>query len=432
MAKVFKRKEALDTITESLAWIRASCELRGLLGFFDNHIVSNYFFCRVLNTLHNLDLKEMDLIQSNYPAIDLGDTTNKTSFQVTSDESKPKIQYTLDKFMEKKLNKQYDHLTVLIIGKRQQTYKRLKVPKGLSFDKKKNIIDLKGLMSEIRKAKTPVLERLATVFHEEIGEAKKHAAPLIGVGITRADSLDPGEKPTFTVAPAEAEPTKSLLDEYKTKKKLVHVRPDELRRVFELVGRAGREGVTAAAYNGELDQHLREYQEWLDVKALVDRIDSLTVDLGIWASNKSEVAATDMEATLTFPDACAVVLDPQSGQAKRPQLPLAPTPPKKPSKDLFDFLGTGSPVTPRVSVQLPDLSAFAQALDRGSKRKPYTLKYQIANLRPGESVRLGQLAVVLHPAAVAPVNVKYRIVGTNMPKPSDGFIRVDVARPPSS
>ena len=69
MAKVYKRKEALDTITESLAWIRASCELRGLLGFFDNHIVSNYFFCQVLNTLRNLDYsgpRKLDHLVSYY------------------------------------------------------------------------------------------------------------------------------------------------------------------------------------------------------------------------------------------------------------------------------------------------------------------------------------------------------------------------------
>jgi hypothetical protein len=50
-------------------------------------------------------------------------------------------------------------------------------------------------------------------------------------------------------------------------------------------------------------------------------------------------------------------------------------------------------------------------------------------LRPGESVRLGQFAVVLDPTAIAPVNVEYRIVGENMPKPSVGVIPLDITQP---
>ena len=60
------------------------CELRGLIHLFDTHTISHDFFCRLLNEIYDLKLVVMDRLQANFPAIDLGDETNKRSFQITA------------------------------------------------------------------------------------------------------------------------------------------------------------------------------------------------------------------------------------------------------------------------------------------------------------------------------------------------------------
>src|SRR5262249_21755746 len=96
---VFKSGDSLRTITEALGWIMQTCRLQGMIKLFDNHVQAQRFFCRFLNSAYSLQLQQMDHIQTNYPAIDLGDAKNKVAYQITTDKGSDKIQHTLDKFV---------------------------------------------------------------------------------------------------------------------------------------------------------------------------------------------------------------------------------------------------------------------------------------------------------------------------------------------
>ena len=123
-----KRQDALDTITEGIAWLAMQCELRGLIHLFDTHTISHEFFCRLLNEIYDLKLVVMDRIQANFPAIDLGDETNKRSFQITADKSAHKIQSTIDMYVNLSLVDRYGRLQFILVGERQLTYNTLNVP----------------------------------------------------------------------------------------------------------------------------------------------------------------------------------------------------------------------------------------------------------------------------------------------------------------
>jgi len=56
----------------------------------------------------------MDKVRANYPAIDLGDAKRKVAYQITTEKRANKIQSTLDKFIQHKLNETYDTLKILI------------------------------------------------------------------------------------------------------------------------------------------------------------------------------------------------------------------------------------------------------------------------------------------------------------------------------
>jgi hypothetical protein len=167
---VFKRTDSLETIADGLAWIKLCCEQRGWLKLFGDHVAAQHFFCRFLNAAFNLSLVELDQIQANYPAIDLGDTTNRIAYQVTSERGGDKVQHTLDTFVRHGLEKKYDTLRILIVGNRQATYKTVAVPPTLVFDCDRDILGIEELVKYIGSLGSSRLEQLQTIMADEIKE----------------------------------------------------------------------------------------------------------------------------------------------------------------------------------------------------------------------------------------------------------------------
>ena len=165
---VFKRTDALAVISDGLAWIKISCEQRGLLRLFDNNVVAQRFFCQLLNAAFDLDLQVMDDVRTNYPAIDLGDATNRIAYQITTEKRSDKVQSTLRKFVQHNLNQHYDVLKILIIGDRQSSYTAVEVPYGLKFSCDQDILDIQGLLKKIDSLDTAHLERLQAIFEHEM------------------------------------------------------------------------------------------------------------------------------------------------------------------------------------------------------------------------------------------------------------------------
>jgi hypothetical protein len=196
---VLKRVEALGAISDGLAWIKVACEQRGWLKLFDEHVVAQHFFCRFLNAAFNLCLVEMDKIQANYPAIDLGDSTNRIAYQITSERRSDKVQHTLDKFVEHGLDKRYDALRILIIGDRQATYNSVVVPPSLQFDCDRDIMGIEELVKQIGNLDSARLETLQVILAEEM------KPPIAGQSRLDDDivklegrlTIDPGFADTF-------------------------------------------------------------------------------------------------------------------------------------------------------------------------------------------------------------------------------------------
>lgn len=173
----FKRGDHLRAITDGLAHVEKACELQGILKLFDNHVLAQNFFCRVLNVLYGLKLIEMDKIQANYPAIDLGDLENRVAYQITTERRGEKIQHTLDKFVEHSLDTVYDQLRILVIGERQSAYKSVAVPTQLQFNPEVDILGTRELLLDVNKLATPRLESLAVILKEELSTPNSGANP---------------------------------------------------------------------------------------------------------------------------------------------------------------------------------------------------------------------------------------------------------------
>lgn len=176
-----KRETSLRIVTEGIAWLATLCDVRGAIHLFDSHTIAHEFYCRLFNEIYDLKLEVMDRIQSNFPAIDLGDQINKRSFQVTAEKNGEKIQTTLDKYIKHGLSDKYGKLQILVIGEKQSSYKSVKVPTDLTFLPEDDIIDTKGLVKIIETLSTEKLARVAEIIQTEIKIADFPAELLLHV-----------------------------------------------------------------------------------------------------------------------------------------------------------------------------------------------------------------------------------------------------------
>jgi hypothetical protein len=179
MEMALRREDALKVITEGLSWLATQCKMRGGIHLFDANSIAHHFYCRLLNEIYDLRLVVMDRIQPNFPAIDLGDETNKRSFQVTAEKDKAKIQSTLEAYAKHRLAERYGKLQILIIGDRQSSYNNLVNPGSMTFVWQEDVIDTPQLIKHIEGLATDKLERIVDVIRSEIKQLSPMSGPAM-------------------------------------------------------------------------------------------------------------------------------------------------------------------------------------------------------------------------------------------------------------
>lgn len=117
------RKSLLDGIIHYLSILRVSVELHNSLNHQDINVVSENFFRDFLNLAFGYELKNINIVEKNARAIDLGDEDARIAIQVTSTAGMPKIKHTHSGFVAGGLDAKYDRLVVLVIGEKK-TYRQ--------------------------------------------------------------------------------------------------------------------------------------------------------------------------------------------------------------------------------------------------------------------------------------------------------------------
>lgn len=133
----------MDSISEQLVNLSKFVLIQNQMGRTDINIGSEDFFCQLINMIHGFRLHNMNQLQSNYPAIDLADENSRVCFQVTSENTKRKIESTIEKFKEHGLDEEYDWLIFLIISDKNK-------PQISSTEKfGVDVLDVKDLIGQI-------------------------------------------------------------------------------------------------------------------------------------------------------------------------------------------------------------------------------------------------------------------------------------------
>ncbi len=158
----------LKLITDALGTLAHQVEFRNSVNLYDINIVSEDFFKEFLNLVYGYNLKNLNIIEKNASAIDLGDSSRKIAIQVTSDNSSTKINDTIEKFIEKKLFEKYDRLLILILTRKKKYRKEFETKDFFLFNKDEDIMDNKDILQYIKDKDTEGLISISRFLETEL------------------------------------------------------------------------------------------------------------------------------------------------------------------------------------------------------------------------------------------------------------------------
>lgn len=149
---IFKTNEILQNIKELLLLLEREIEYDNSGQNFDANKYAEDFYSGLLNKIYpNWNLINLNTKQHNHPAIDLGCDKNKIGIQITSENSKDKVDKTLATFYRHNLEKDYIKLYFIMIkGKSDVQNKKIVNNGSLSFNKYTDIIDNTEIIKWIR------------------------------------------------------------------------------------------------------------------------------------------------------------------------------------------------------------------------------------------------------------------------------------------
>jgi len=128
-----------------------------------------------LPKLHNLNAK-----QKNFPGIDLGDEFDRVAFQVTATTDLEKIKKTLNVFIEKNYQSNFDELYVLMLVKKQKSYSQLSIDKIIgdvfTFNTNTHVIDPGDILAKASNLRVTAQKRILHEFKLILGEIDGYLA----------------------------------------------------------------------------------------------------------------------------------------------------------------------------------------------------------------------------------------------------------------
>jgi len=164
----FKSAQMFEEIIMYLSVLRYIFKSRSKKGYYDLNKQAEPFFEKLINSVYSWNLVNLNTIQSNYPAIDLGDVKNKICVQVTAENNSTKIKKTISKFIEKDLHNNYERLVFFILTEKKSYSAKFETNNKFVFNKKNDIWDLDDILEEIEKLEFNKLTKVHSYLNEEL------------------------------------------------------------------------------------------------------------------------------------------------------------------------------------------------------------------------------------------------------------------------
>ncbi len=162
------RQDYQKSIISSLSWLSKEVSLSNSMNFTDINVYAEYFYRDLLNLAFGYNLDNINILEPNTAAIDLGDPVKKLAIQVTSTSKLDKTKKTVKKFIDKNLFEKYDRLIILNITEKT-AHKTLTIgDSNYLLDTKKDIWDIQTLATKFNNFKDNKLEEINNFLNEAL------------------------------------------------------------------------------------------------------------------------------------------------------------------------------------------------------------------------------------------------------------------------
>ena len=138
------------------------------MNLLDSNVLLEDVFKEILNITYGLKLQNANLIKQNIKAIDLIDCSSKTIIQVSSDNSKIKVQTSLDKIELPKYEGYTFKFVCISKGVSHLKKHHFNVPEGISFNAETDCYDDKRILRDVLAKDIDTIRKLALYLEESI------------------------------------------------------------------------------------------------------------------------------------------------------------------------------------------------------------------------------------------------------------------------
>ena len=138
------------------------------MNLLDSNVLLEDVFKEILNITYGLKLQNANLIKQNIRAIDLIDCSSKTIIQVSSDNSKAKVQTSLDKIEQPKYEGYTFKFVCISKGVSHLKKHHFNVPEGISFNAEKDSYDDKRILRDVLAKDIDTIRKLALYLEKSI------------------------------------------------------------------------------------------------------------------------------------------------------------------------------------------------------------------------------------------------------------------------
>lgn len=161
----FEHELRLDKVTSLIGAMRNHVSAKYDTGLLDISASLEVLICDMYSITESLNLKKLELIKPNFPAVDLADDDNSIAIQVTSDASTQKRKETLRIFNEKGLDAKYKDLRIIGFVDCSKPRNSLK---GVQ------VLGPKDILSGLKAANAEQLQRLESRLMKSINFSNLH------------------------------------------------------------------------------------------------------------------------------------------------------------------------------------------------------------------------------------------------------------------
>lgn len=162
------RQDYQKSIINSLTWLSTQVTVHNRLNLTDINVHSENFYRDLLNLAFGYNLVNINIIDPNAAAIDLGNEGDKFAIQVTSTSALAKTKHTVSKFIDKRLYKKYDRLVVLNIASKTTHTISTVGDDSYSLNTKDDIWDIGDLALMINDLELPKIQEISNFLNQQL------------------------------------------------------------------------------------------------------------------------------------------------------------------------------------------------------------------------------------------------------------------------